>query len=203
MRGAKSVVVVLAALCAALTAAVVWEWRHPPHPEDRAAPSGQEPPELPSAPSARLEIPPLSQYSAIVERPLFLSERRPPAEPQAVIEEAPGKESEFMLQGVLMTAERTIALLQIDATGKVARLAPGEMVKGWELESVRTDGVILRKDESVIDLPLVRNRSIPKPPTAAAPRPPARVPTAEELEAIRKATGAIPQIPAKEVIDNQ
>jgi general secretion pathway protein N len=109
------------------------------------------------------ELPPLTEYSEIVERPLFSDSRRPaPDEPEVIAEPEPEvEEQELTLIGVMVTPNLQMALVEADEQGEVARLKIGETTNGWTLESVESNKVVLRKGESVRELPLVRNKPSP------------------------------------------
>lgn len=109
------------------------------------------------------ELPPLTEYREIVERPLFSDTRRPaPDAPEVIAESEPEtEEQKFTLIGVMVTPDLQIALVEADEQGKVARLKIGEKTNGWTLESVESNKVVLRKGESLRELPLVRNRPSP------------------------------------------
>jgi hypothetical protein len=109
------------------------------------------------------ELPPLTEYRDIVERPLFSETRRPaPDEPEVIAEPEPEtEEQELTLIGVMLTPDLQVALIEVDDQGKVARLKIGERTNGWTLESVESNKVVLRKGESAKELPLVRNKPSP------------------------------------------
>ncbi|HXH03626.1 MAG TPA: hypothetical protein VNN09_09930, partial [Candidatus Competibacteraceae bacterium] len=126
------------------------------------------------------ELPPLSAYQEIVERPLFLPDRRPPAEepppPEPVAEEG-----EWLLQGVMITEDVTVALIQPQGgEGKTLLLRVGDNLDSWSVESIAADQVVLsREDGESRTLPLLRNQrqiDLPTrmpvaPPAAAQPSP--------------------------------
>jgi hypothetical protein len=109
------------------------------------------------------ELPPLTEYRDIVERPLFSDTRRPaPDEPEVIAEPEPEtEEQKFTLIGVMVTPELQMALVEVEDQDKVARLKIGEKTNGWTLEGVESNKVVLRKGDSVRELPLVRNRPSP------------------------------------------
>jgi len=136
-------------------------------------------------------VAPLDDYADIVERPLFLEARRPPDPEQEEVAEpeepAPTKKQEvtFLLQGVLMTPESTMALLRVEQDNKVVRLRVGEKEGDWQVESIQPDSVSLRSGEEVVKVPLVRNKPRPKrkPPTARRSARDARVKALRERRA--------------------
>lgn len=86
-------------------------------------------------------------------RPLFHASRRPPEERVApeVVPVAPRRREErFTLElvGMMGTAEsgRTVFILD-SATGETITSRTGEVVKGWLIESIEADSVVLTKAE--------------------------------------------------------
>ena len=165
--GGVSMAFILLSFCLALAAFIVRGLLDPPQINIPAAvPLSQVSADSPEhEPFKPFEVPPLDQYSEIVERPLFLETRRPPPPeiPDVAVEEEeqPVEEQVFTLLGVMVTPDSKMALVEVDESGNVARLKVGDEVEGWELDSVSADNVVLRKGESVKNLPLVRN----KPPS--------------------------------------
>jgi hypothetical protein len=53
----------------------------------------------------------------------------------------------FRLVGVIAGGERPMAMLQID--GAALSLAPGQQARGWTLQSVEPDQVVLRPGQEV------------------------------------------------------
>lgn len=154
----------LVVICLVMGAMVAIEAANPPQLDRQPVTTPPEavlPDNLESPPAGNFALPPLDAYSEIVERPLFISSRRPPEEPEVVEQKQPGEVS-FTLLGVAVTPERNLALLQIDGAGKVARMEVGEEVNGWQLEAVHADGIVLRKNETIKNVPLVR-KSKPAP----------------------------------------
>lgn len=159
-----AITVLLAMFCLAMAVVLALEWLNPPSRDKNfgVTPPPSQEPVLDIDASAILEVPLLSRYSEIVERPLFLSSRRPSEEPEVIEPEIAQEEPQFTLLGVLLTPERVTALLKLGENGNIVRLALGETVKGWKLTTARANGITLRKSESVMDLPLLRNRPVPQ-----------------------------------------
>lgn len=99
-----------------------------------------------------LEEPPTPLTEAYA-RPLFHGSRRPPEERVApeVVPVAPRRREErFTLElvGMMGTVEsgRTVFILD-SATGETITSRTGEVVKGWLIESIEADSVVLTKAE--------------------------------------------------------
>lgn len=159
LKPASVYTLLLAVICVILAGIVAMKVANPPQPgQPKSVPTADLtlPDNVQPTSSNEFTLPPMDAYSEIIERPLFLSSRRPPEEPKIVEQKQPGDDASFTLLGVAVTPERTMALLQTDKAGKVARVGIGEEVNGWRLEAVRVDGVTLRRDETVRNVPLLR-----------------------------------------------
>lgn len=168
---------VLALFCIAMVVAVVNAFLNPPKsvPAQVTNPPGESSTFAESVLSAQdFAVAPLDDYSDIVERPLFLEARRPPdpEQEEAVEPEEPAADEKqdvtFLLQGVLMTSEGTMALLRVEQDNKVVRLRVGDKEGNWQLESIQPDSVSLRSGNEVVKVPLVRNKPSPKRRQAVA-----------------------------------
>ena len=97
-------------------------------------------PELPS-----YSLPPLSDFAALSERPLFSRTRRPALEDEeAPVQVAQGG-LEVILTGVIIAGEKRVALIVPRNSAKAVRLAQGERFQGWTLSEVEAGGVIFRQ----------------------------------------------------------
>ena len=86
-------------------------------------------------------VPEIAAFSEIVERPLFIAGREPPAEPKA----APSvpvrlPPLRLLLEGIVITPEARIAVMLDLSNNKMLHLATGMKHQDWELTSV-TDTV--------------------------------------------------------------
>lgn len=147
--------------CVLAAALLVVQWFHPPTlNESKALPKPESSDEFKLTPVEPFQVAPLNDYRDIIERPLFLADRRPPEETpeQSTVSETPAADEDLVLLGVVLTPDANMALLQVDQGGQVARLRVGEKVKGWELQSVQANQVHLNNGEKELDLPLLRNQ---------------------------------------------
>ncbi len=147
----------------AAAAAVCWQLARPPHPSTMA--TAGHPPELPAVePTRPFQLPPLDRYGEIALHPLFIAARQPEPPPpdEASPEEPPpppGPEQKLTLLGVMITSKVKKALLRSEEPNVktvTARIGPGETVGEWRLEAVFSDRVVLRKGQSIQELPLIR-----------------------------------------------
>ncbi len=93
----------------------------------------------------------ISEYSAIVERPLFIEERRFEKEQQQkVIRKATPVVQDLKVQalGIALTGEGIIAVLKDLSNGKIYRLRIGEEIYGWSLKSVSHESFTFVKGEA-------------------------------------------------------
>ena len=167
-RSNRLMILALTLLSMGLAGLIVFQLQHPPELNKIEAIRSDDPMLEINAQETLLEhfkIAAMDRYRDIVERPLFLESRKPPVldAPAAPIK-APVQEEDdktFTLIGVMVTTETTTALLQVNETGKIVRLRPGEKVENWQLKSVDADFVTLRKGQKNKKLPLVRNKKRP------------------------------------------
>ncbi|CAL1241194.1 type II secretion system protein N [Candidatus Methylocalor cossyra] len=140
-------------------------------PPPKAAPADDGEPEEEEEP----EFPALDDFEQMVERPLFMENRRPGEE---VVETptapAPQTPLNLKLMGVVFTPRGEKALL-LDAKGKYKRLKLKDTLDNWTLVELGKDRVTLQQGEERKELPLLKKR--PKPPPAPAqPSPPGAPP---------------------------
>lgn len=173
--------------------ALVWAWRHPPR---LPTPTAVQAPEAVSVPPLQPFKPlPLPRYMEIVERPVFIEARRPEqdevAAPTAPPPTAP--DQPLRLIGVVLLPNSAAALLRPEepetatpplkrprsapvakeSKPKVLRIPQGGMIDGWRLETVQADKVVLRKEQEVRELALIRPKT---PPRSASPEQNRNVP---------------------------
>jgi hypothetical protein len=135
-----------------------------------------------AGPALVYDPPSLAAYDAILQRPLFLPERRPEeAAPAETPETAatPVATLNLRLEGVAIAAgdrpSDRVAVLRRTATQEVLRLTPGETVDGWKLAEVLADRVVLKGGERSVELLLEIAGSAGRPGARpGAPRPPTR-----------------------------
>lgn len=167
-------------------AVLVWQLRHPPRlPTAAATGVTAQMPELPAVtPLEPFHLPPAEQYAETVARPLFIPARRP--EPPPPLDKAPpplatptGSEQKFLLLGVMITAQTTVALLRPEeSNAKTIRAKAGDRVGEWRLETVFPNRVVLQKGAEKQELGLARPRKPVGPrlgkrngPGPAGPKP--------------------------------
>lgn len=116
------------------------------------------------------DLPPVTAFAEIVERPLFMENRRPyvapaPA-PVTVIEPEPPPAApvepditeQVSLRATIIIGEKRMALIQELAMGEQRRLNRGEAYNGWTLTGVDTDSISMRKGEVVRQITLKKGQ---------------------------------------------
>ena len=119
-------------------------WRNAPESDSALAAAGvtAAPLQLPPSPLRNLT---LEQYQELVSRPLFWSERRA-QEIESPAEVASGKQPmAFVLIGVVMSPQSKHALLSKSGAGEVVKVQPGDIVEGWQVDSMTADSVSLSR----------------------------------------------------------
>lgn len=119
-------------------------WRNASQPDSAMEMPGVKaaPLQLPSSPLRMLS---LDQYQELVARPLFWSERRA-LEIESPAEVSTGNQPlAFVLIGVVMSPQSKHALLSKPGSGEVIKVQPGDIVEGWQVESMTADSVSLSR----------------------------------------------------------
>lgn len=154
----------LTVLCAILALAAVYELARPhriPQFEREAGPDAQELSAL--LQETEGDMPPIEAFAEIIERPLFMENRRPYVAPAPVAVKAPEPApapvepditEQISLRATIIIGEKRIALVQDLAAGKQRRLKQGEAWNGWTLTRVETDAISMQKGEEVRQIAL-------------------------------------------------
>jgi hypothetical protein len=107
-----------------------------------------------SKPSSSLQVGnPLASFKKAslenwVNRPLFApSRRRPPPKPAQIGNVAPPPPPDYQLVGVVLNADRTVALLRSEENGANFHVEVGDVVGGWRVTSVDRNAVTLKRDD--------------------------------------------------------
>jgi hypothetical protein len=105
--------------------------------------SAQETPES-------FSLPPLEDFSAIVDRPLFSPDRRPPpetsqvGEPAVAAEGSSSGERQIVLAGTATDqSERAVAILHEISQGVQFRVWVGDEIAGWTVKAIRPRALVL------------------------------------------------------------
>lgn len=135
-------------LCLALGAAVYQElgsgaWsRLPKIAAPRTTPEITLPAPLPD-----FQMAPLADFTATLDRPLFLPERRPPEIDEQAKQEAKAALTplKVVVSGVIMSDAGTFALVQREGATEILRLAVRDTIDGWSVTDILPDRVVFRR----------------------------------------------------------
>ena len=106
------------------------------------------------APMDRLIVPPARQnFSAVVERPLFNASRRAPSAAPLSVGGEPMLLGRYRLSGVVVTAERRLALLA-DASGQHIKVEEGGDLDGWRMLSISPRRLVLTRADERLEFAL-------------------------------------------------
>lgn len=115
-------------------------------------------------------LPPIEEYQVVVERPLFISGRRPPVPDAVSATKEPVKPTlsnlQIQLIGVVIKPEGQSVLVRDKKTKKTSYLAKGDKINGWTIEQIDPDRLLLtqlgRREELSLrvypDEPVARSR---------------------------------------------
>lgn len=139
-----------------------------------------EPPAMPSAPPVPEGMGDIGQFDEIVDRPPFVSSRRPPV-PEEVqvaaepVEQAPPERvvdaSNLRLTAVIIHGDNKTALIQ-HVNGTLARVTDGSRLDNWNVKQIQDDYVLLEDDGQRATLVVHRFDEPPPPPVRRAIPPP-------------------------------
>lgn len=92
---------------------------------------------------------PISDYLAIIERPLFFTQRRlpkiqqeNPQEDQPRIQQTVGL-SEIQMNAIILQNGQPSALIQLPGNDKYRRVHEGDIVNGWRLQKINESSITL------------------------------------------------------------
>jgi hypothetical protein len=113
-------------------------------------------------------LPPLESFAEVIARPLFLPSRRPlppvSAEPAKPI-------ARFTLAGVVLEADRRVALIQSGTSPPPIMVTVGGVIDGWTVLAIESDHVVLRSAETTAELSLRDNAPPYRAPAPMVVRP--------------------------------
>ena len=122
---------------------------------------------------------PAEAFSEIVERPLFMENRRPyvapvstkPGEHKRPHQAEPDIMTLISLSAIVITNDQRIALIKENRTRKLQQLRQGETYNGWTLTDIQTNSIAMQKgpDTRQIELVVKLSRSIPDKPQNTKP----------------------------------
>jgi hypothetical protein len=161
----------LAMVCCCLGLAVALESRMVPDATsaEATAPGDAAHPSTVHAPPT-FSLPPLQNFAAVAERPLFMPDRQPPAQARA---QGTGAWSTLSLAGVIVTPDARQALIAHGQPPAIAHLQEGQSVDGWTLRSIAVDRVVVANGHEQHELRLFASHAddAQDPAKARGPHP--------------------------------
>ena len=151
---------VLVLCCAGLAGLLAAQWRGQAPPLATGTVDA-EPLAGPGAPAgplpARYQPPALAAFDEILERPLFIPDRRPEKPPEPAAPPPPPAELlNVRLEGIARVGESRIAVLRDLQTNQGLRISQGMEYQGWKLETLDRDKAVLTRNGQVQELKLER-----------------------------------------------
>ncbi len=104
------------------------------------------------APEAPTELPPISDFSETVARPLFMATRRPPEPEEVEVEAEPtvgAQRNMFNLLGIVISSDERVALVTRRRGGDFLRLVVGQRVDGWLVVAIEPDSMTLSQGDEI------------------------------------------------------
>lgn len=114
---------------------------------------------------ADFDFPSLTDFSEMVERPIFSEGRRYQADQQGEDEETPVVQTplNFKLMGLIFSPDGQIALFRTQS-GKYRRIHQGDTINDWTLEALMPDRVTLSQGDETRELLLLKKKKKTAPP---------------------------------------
>ena len=171
----------LGLLCLALVVVIVWQWGTWPPPRRGLPPNitaeSVEPPVANQPSETRVsQASPLNKddYVSVIDRPLFLSSRRPPEEqgpaesavPEELTPEVPL--DNFDLNAVIITPAGAIAWVTTPSEPKPQKVQIGDELEGWKIKNISNDEIEV-EGQSGSDRLVLRNFSQSGQPVTKSP----------------------------------
>lgn len=151
-------------------------------PEPATPPSTESPLELLAPPEEK------DEYADVIERPLFMPDRRPPSEePEDAEDEPPASEDASLdrldLNAVIITPSKAVAWIRDPVQKDLQDVELGDDLNGWTVKEILADRLVLERQGETNTLTLRDYENMPPParrptPVARSPQqaPPARAP---------------------------
>ena len=138
MKQIKRPTAVLLAANFALVAIIAVVWLTPSKPSPGASAEAERSTDslVPDVAASSPDLPAISDLSAMIERPLFFSDRRMPPVPEPVRAGEAPKPLRLKLEGVAIVADSRIAVVRDMENNRLLQLAEGMSHENWTLESV-------------------------------------------------------------------
>lgn len=170
----KALAILLAAICLMALVVIALEVRYPPKFEQEMGESHSSVNSANIVPAQKKAVKkiaslPLDSYEEVSARPLFRSSRRPPdpeeaeTKAQQAMRERKAEQLKshvkdlFALNGVVVTNEKAVALLQDIKNNKSLRVSEGEKLEDWKIKQISPESVLFSNNGRSEALDLIRN----------------------------------------------
>jgi hypothetical protein len=112
---------------------------------------------------------PIADFDAMVERPLFSPTRRPPPEDSTASNGSPAAvDSDYVLEGVIMSDDDRVVVLRRVVDNERIRLRIDQAVDNWVLRDISARSVVLERGDTRRELVLTKD---PGPSATGDARP--------------------------------
>ena len=175
MKPLTKVNLLLFLLCAGLGAAAYDQLTRPEPVLPQAEPVTPEPGRVEATRASQpFRMPPKAQFVEFVERPPFSPSRKPPKEAPKSSQEAakPARDLRLTLVGVVISPDKSIAVLSRRGAAEAQRVSRGEKIEGWLLEGVMPDRVVLSQGKEIVELELRDGQGKRRPSQASRSKRP-------------------------------
>jgi hypothetical protein len=108
---------------------------------------------LPDFSESEVNLTPLVDLTAMLDRPLFYTDRRLPA-PPADEPAPPPTPLQLRLEGIALSGGARVAVLRNLASNQLLQLEEGGTHDGWTLDSLTSTSASFSRGEQVTELPL-------------------------------------------------
>lgn len=172
LRGPGRATALLAAICAVLAAVVVVEaYTSPDMPTPPVTAPAAAEGEAVDLPGQVYEAKPPDSYAEIAARPVFSPSRRPqPADARNAGSGSKSGHDNLMLAGVIMGANKRLAMIETKKTPSVVVVREGQIVEGWTVETIQPEKVVISQGVEAFELLLDDRLKMPRKEVRRTPR---------------------------------
>ncbi len=170
--------ILLLGLCLLLAVIILVEWTFLPSEPQSVNQKGQintGPAKADLESVSAFTLPPLTEFDAIKERPIFIEGRRPLPPSQTVVQEqrpipsrGGSRPPKMNLSAILIINDEPMALLRNPPKGVSTRLKTGDEFQGWQVEKITPDRVTLKQSGKREEFLLRTFNKVPLPRVSKA-----------------------------------
>lgn len=172
MRQQISIPLIVTLIALIALAGLQWPKSKAPAARTSARDTTVQPSDLPNPSQLpQFSLPPIEEFSETLARPLFYEARQPPdpaitngSDAQAQFESL--STENLILSAIVLSSEQQFILVQDPSNQSLTRVEKGQEVGGWSLDDIRTDSVLLKKDNRTKVVSLWQFEAPPQQPSA-------------------------------------